>query len=77
MDNFNREPLPQFDNQDFNKDVIYQIEDDSRPNILKNISIPIYDFQKTIWQFFRANKVFYQDNEVGDMIHAYLKWCIA
>ena len=62
---------------DYNRDVIYQIEDDSRPNVLKNITRPMYDFQQKIYKFFIGNKVFYENNEVGDMIHAYLKWCIA
>lgn len=61
---------------DFNNDIIYMMQEDSRPNIAKNISRPIYDFQKTIWSFFPSHKVFYQNNEIGDEIRAYLKWCI-
>lgn len=61
---------------DFNADIIYMIKEDSRPNIAKNISRPVYDFQKVIWGFFPAHKVFYQNNEIGDEIRAYLKWCL-
>ena len=61
---------------DFNSDIIYMIKEDSRPNIAKNISRPVYDFQKVIWGFFPAHKVFYQNNEIGDEIRAYLKWCL-
>lgn len=62
---------------DFDIDIIYMLTEDARPNILKNISKPVYDFQKTIWSFFPAHKVFYQNNEIGDEIRAYLKWCLS
>ena len=62
---------------DFDLDIIYMLTEDARPNILKNISKPVYDFQKTIWSFFPAHKVFYQNNEIGDEIRAYLKWCLS
>lgn len=61
---------------DFNNDIIYMMQEDSRPNISKNISKPVYDFQRVIWSFFPSHKVFYQNNEIGDEIRAYLKWCI-
>ena len=60
----------------FNEDIIYMTKDDARPNIAKNISKPMYDFQKVIWNYFSTYKVFYKNNEVGDVIHAYLKSCI-
>lgn len=61
---------------DFNNDIIFMMQEDSRPNISKNISKPVYDFQRVIWSFFPSHKVFYQNNEIGDEIRAYLKWCI-
>ena len=61
---------------DFNCDIIYMIEEDARPNITKNISRCQYDWQQTIWQFYPTHKVFYKTNEIGDEIHAYLKWCL-
>ena len=61
--------------QDENKDIIYELEYDNRPNHIRNMrhcSLPI---NKKIGQFFADNKVFYQDNEVGEIVRNYLVQC--
>lgn len=57
------------------KDIIYELEYDARPNHIRNIrhcSLPI---SKKIGKFFEENKVFYQDNEVGEIVRNYLVQC--
>lgn len=60
---------------DFNNDIVYQQCVDPRPNIATNILKAQYDWQHTIASFFASNKVFYKSNDIGDMIHAYLRQC--
>lgn len=62
---------------DFSCDIIYMQQYDGRPNINRCINKCTTEWQKYIWQFFVQNKIFYQDNQVGDIIRAYLKWCLA
>ena len=56
-------------------DIIYQIESDKRFNYYKNLKKPIDNISKKITSFFRTYKVFYQDNEVGEIVRNYLQWC--
>ena len=56
-------------------DIIYQIESDKRYNYYKNLKKPIDNISKKITNFFRSYKVFYQDNEVGEIVRNYLQWC--
>lgn len=39
------------------------------------INRPITDLERKIYSFFLNKNVFYQDNEVGDIVSNYLKWC--
>ena len=57
------------------EDLIYSQEYDVRLNHRRNILKPVLDVEKKIAWFFRAEKVFYQDNEVGDLVANYLAWC--
>ena len=61
--------------QDRERDFIYQQEEDGRPNIKKRITKPTTKLEKKITQYFADDKVFYQDNEVGDVIRSYIDWC--
>lgn len=61
--------------QNEDKDIIYELAYDNRPNHIRNMrhcSLPI---NKKIGQFFADNKVFYQDNEVGEIVRNYLVQC--
>lgn len=61
--------------KDTDKDLIYSVKFDSRPNWRRKITNPILPIEKKIARFFAEDKVFYQDNEVGEIIRNYLMWC--
>lgn len=56
-------------------DLVYKQNHDARPNYSRNIMKPVNDIQKKVMWFYHAQKVFYQDNETGEIVHNYLKWC--
>ena len=57
------------------KDLIYSMEDDPRPNHIRNMRKSKQPINKRIAKFFSENKVFYQDNEVGEIVRNYLIKC--
>lgn len=61
--------------KDENKDLIYCEDQDPRKNWHRNILNPYDDTSKKITSYFKMEKVFYQDNEIGDSINNYLKFC--
>lgn len=56
-------------------DIIFTTEYSPRPNICRNILHPTYDIHRKISNLFKAEKIFYQDNEVGELVRNYLMWC--
>lgn len=63
------------DIQDTNNDLIYTLDYHSRLNYNRNILKPQNQLQKNILWYFTTDRVYYQNNEVGDSIHNYLKLC--
>lgn len=61
--------------QDVDNDIVYSLRDSHRFNWSKNILKARHKAGSKIAWFFLADKVFYQDNEVGDIINNYLKIC--
>lgn len=61
--------------QNPDEDIIFQLEEDARPNYIKNIAKPVLAIHKNILRYWQMNKVFYQDNVVGDNIQAYINFC--
>lgn len=61
--------------KDEDSDLIYSQRYDSRPNWRRKITKPISNLEKNLYMFFKADKVFYQDNEVGEIVRNYLVWC--
>ena len=61
--------------QNEDKDIIYSLEYDPRPNHIRNMRHCSLPFNKKIGQFFADNQVFYQDNEVGELVRNYLVQC--
>lgn len=61
--------------KDEERDLIYSTEHDPRPNYRRNITKPLTDLERKIARFYIADKVFYQDNEVGELVRNYLQWC--
>lgn len=63
------------DIQDEDNDLIYTLEHSHKLNYNRNIYKPVNSLQKKLLWFFINDKVFYQNNEVGDAINNYLKIC--
>lgn len=62
--------------KDTDKDLIYTADDFvPKLNYNRNILKPINALQERIKWFFVTDRVFYQDNSVGDAIHNYLNIC--
>ena len=55
--------------------LVYDPDFSPLPNHRRNITKPCYDLEKKIVWYFKNEKVFYQDNEVGEVVRNYLLWC--
>lgn len=53
-------------------DIVYNLSSDSRPNIRKTFLYPIDTIDRKILELFRAGKVFYQSNDVGEVVRNFL-----
>ena len=60
--------------KDPDKALIYKQDIDPRPNYSRNILKPANELQNAVARFFAIEKVFYQDNRVGEQINQYLNW---
>lgn len=56
-------------------DLIFDTEYNPRPNYRRKITKPTDNITSKICEFFRNEKVFYSDNEVGEMVRNYVLWC--
>ena len=63
--------------RDDEQDLVYSTKACVRPNYRKNILKPVDNIDKKIGKFFHDYKVFYQDNEIGEIVRNYLLWCQA
>lgn len=57
------------------KDIIYTLEYNPKINYNVNILKPLTDYQNKITWFYTHDRVYYQNNNVGDAINNYLKIC--
>lgn len=57
------------------EDIIFSDKYDPRPNWYRNLRKPTNEIGRKIASFFREDKVFYQDNEVGEVVRNYLRYC--
>lgn len=62
--------------KDEDEDLIYSTDYNPKPNYRRKITKPTSDIEKKIVEFFNKDKVFYQDNEVGEVVRSYVMWCI-
>ena len=62
--------------QDEDSDIIFSENYDPRPNHFRNIRKGTSPIHQKIAYFFKNDKVFYQDNEVGEVVRNYLQYCI-
>lgn len=58
-----------------NNDLVYSTEFNPNGNWSRNITKPRNEIEKRVAEFFIKDKVFYQDNEVGEIVRNYLLWC--
>lgn len=61
--------------KDETNDLIYTLDFHYELNYNRNICKPLNTLQKRLLWFFETNRVFYQNNEIGDIINNYLKLC--
>lgn len=59
--------------QNYDRDLVYQLEASPKPNIRQSFLKPIDNIDKKILQLYRANKIFYQNNDVGEIVSNFLK----
>ena len=60
--------------KDEDNEIIFKQDHDYRANFRRKLTKPTDKLGKFIASFYAEDKVFYQDNEVGDMINQYLAW---
>lgn len=56
-------------------DVVFSTEYSISNYHFRNITKPNNNVCKKIWWFFVNEKVFYQDNETGEILRNYIEWC--
>jgi hypothetical protein len=61
--------------KDPDTELVYSPKYDPRPNWRRKITKPMLPIEKRITEFYASDKVFYQDNEVGEIVRNYLIWC--
>lgn len=61
--------------KDTDNDLIYSTDYVPKMNYNRNILKPITELQKNIKWFFMTDRVYYQNNDVGDSINNYIKLC--
>ena len=63
------------DFKDPENDLIYSTEFSPRPNWRRKITKPTTGIEKKIAEHYVKDKIFYSDNEVGEIVRNYLIWC--
>lgn len=56
-------------------DIVFTLEHSEKPNYFTNILRPRNEMGRRILSFFQQNKVFYQDNSIGEIVRNYLVEC--
>lgn len=60
--------------KDNGKVLIYQQYEDPRPNHSRQLLRPRNEIEKKVAKYFKDEKVFYQDNDVGEVVRNYINW---
>ena len=58
-----------------NKYIVYSLSPNASPNYRRNILRPFSKIEKLIVDLFLKDKVFYQNNEIGDVVRNYFNVC--
>lgn len=61
--------------KDEDKGIVFQQEVDARRKYRRRITKPFDKIGETIYKYFMKEQVFYQDNEVGEIVRNYIIWC--
>lgn len=61
--------------QERDEDLIYSIEPSGNKNYRQNIMLPEYKIEQSLVKLIRADRICFQDNEIGEVFNDYLKWC--
>lgn len=61
--------------KDTDTDVIFSPDYDARQNWHRYITKPRSRLERIIASFFLKDKVFYADNQTGELVRGYLNWC--
>lgn len=56
-------------------DIVFSSEYNPLPNHIRNIRKPYNNLGRRIWSFFHDDQVFYQDNDVGEIVRNYIMFC--
>lgn len=59
------------------EELIYSDKHDSRMNWRRRITRPMNKTERAILDLIRAEKVFYSDNETGEIMRNYMQWCVS
>lgn len=59
----------------YEKDFIYTTEYSPRQNVKRNITKPRTEIEKKIAEYFLRDKIFYANNDIGEIVRNYLIWC--
>ena len=57
------------------KDLVFTTKIDANPNHIRRINKPNNEKTKLIYSLLSSEKVFFQDNSVGETLKNYLNWC--
>lgn len=61
--------------KDTENDMIYSQEYNALPNFHRKITRPQSKLENKIAWYYKTDNVFYSDNETGEIVRNYLKWC--
>lgn len=63
------------DIQEDNKGIVFNTTPSAKANYRRKINLYTDELGKEIYKFFVNDKVFYQDNEIGEIVRNYIMWC--
>ena len=58
-----------------NENVVYSTEHNPKPNYKRKITKASNKIEENIIWFYKNEKVFYQSNEIGEIMRNYIAWC--
>lgn len=61
--------------KDTDNDLIYSTEYTAKPNYKRRITQVNDEISRKILWFFNNDRVFYQDNDLGELMRSYFQWC--